>query len=265
MDQFFLSLAVNGCVSSMIPNTRLVLPLLKGTFSFARKCNEPFRPTTMFEFFADWSCVILAIRLLRSHLVQQQHRGTHWFCRSPYMDLFLSLVENGCVSSMTPMHAARVAFGVAHARRSIALSHRCNDLVLRPTGGFHISVHHVFSHAGNAGNECADIPAFLGMKGFISESNVPSFWPTRLFYVQRLLNAPQCLSRVAEMFTQFSCSDSARVVFVPSSWIEEVLIRCLILLSAQRRLCVHFPFFAFRDDREPLLGFSASAASVQTQ
>ena len=41
-------------------------------------------------------------------------------------------------------------------------------------------------------------PPSLGMKGFISECNVPLFWPTRLFYVRRLLNALHCLSRVAE-------------------------------------------------------------------
>ena len=45
----------------------------------------------------------------------------------------------------------------------------------------------------------------LGSRGFISESNVPSFWPTRPFHVQCLLNAPNCLSCVAEFFcTTFS-------------------------------------------------------------
>ena len=68
---------------------------------------------------------------------------------------------------------------------------------------FDISGHHVFSNAGDAGNECADIAASLGTKGFISECNVSSFWPARLFYVQRLLNAPQCLSRIAENLHNF--------------------------------------------------------------
>ena len=48
------------------------------------------------------------------------------------------------------------------------------------------------------------------MKGFISECNVPSFWPTILFCVQHLLSAPHCLSRIVEK--QFSCPVSARRV-----------------------------------------------------
>ena len=62
---------------------------------------------------------------------------------------------------------ARVTLGVAHAERNIGLARRCNELQLR----------HVFGHAGNAGNECADGAASLGMRGFISENNVPDFGP----------------------------------------------------------------------------------------
>ena len=93
-------------------------------------------------------------------------------------------------------HAARVAPGVARARRNIALANKCNDLVLRWKGKFH-TVHHVFGHAGNAGNECADSAASLGLRGFVSEDNVPSFWPDRRFFVQRVLDVLHCLSRVA--------------------------------------------------------------------
>ena len=32
-----------------------------------------------------------------------------------------------------------------------------------------------FGHAGNAGNECADVAAAFGLNGFTSECNVPSF------------------------------------------------------------------------------------------
>ena len=48
-------------------------------------------------------------------------------------------------------------------------------LLLRLKCNSHVSAHHVFCHAGNAGNECADVAASLGMRGFISENNVPIF------------------------------------------------------------------------------------------
>ena len=56
-------------------------------------------------------------------------------------------------------HAARVTLGVAHARRNIALARKCNELLLRSRYFFHIWFHHVFSHEGNADNECADAAA----------------------------------------------------------------------------------------------------------
>ena len=78
-------------------------------------------------------------------------------------------------------HAARVTLGVADAKK-IALARSCNELLLRLRCKFHISVHHVFGHAGNAGNQCDDIAATSGMKGFVSESNVPLFWARKRFF-----------------------------------------------------------------------------------
>ena len=70
-------------------------------------------------------------------------------------------------------HAARMALGVARAKRNIDLK-SCNDLLLRAKNRIFASVHHVFGHAGNAGNECADIAASFGTSGFISERNTPA-------------------------------------------------------------------------------------------
>ena len=94
-------------------------------------------------------------------------------------------------------HVARVALGVAHGCWNTAWANKCNDLDLRSKGKSNIAVHHVLGHAGNAGNECADSTTSLGLRGFVSEDNVP--WPDRRFVAQRLLNVFHCLYRVAEV------------------------------------------------------------------
>ena len=88
---------------------------------------------------------------------------------------------------------------LAHARKNITLANRCNDLVLRSKGTFHITVHHVFGHAGNAGNECADCAASFGLRGHVSRDNIPSLWPDRRLLIHPLLSVLHCLSRVAEV------------------------------------------------------------------
>ena len=56
------------------------------------------------------------------------------------------------------------------------------------TPKFQMSAHHVFSHAGNAGNECADGAPSLGMRGFISKNNYSlSFAPRQVFKCNALL------------------------------------------------------------------------------
>ena len=77
--------------------------------------------------------------------------------------------------------AARVNLVVTHIGRNIASARKCNELLMRSKHLFHISSRHVFSHAGEAGNECTDSAASLGMRGLVSVSNVPSFWLERWF------------------------------------------------------------------------------------
>ena len=75
-------------------------------------------------------------------------------------------------------------------------------LVSQTREGIQISqsslTHHVYGHAGKTGNECAEAAACLGMRGFVSENNVPIFWLERGLFVQRLLEVRHCLTQVAE-------------------------------------------------------------------
>ena len=100
-------------------------------------------------------------------------------------------------------HAARVALGVAHARRNIILASICNDSVLRSKDKFYISIHHVFGHAGN---ECADIAASFGTRGFISQCNAPTFSATHPHFV--LVEPVQCCCTVGHITACYSRHDS---------------------------------------------------------
>ena len=86
-----------------------------------------------------------------------------------------------------------------HAKKNIYLAHTCNELLLRLKCKFHVSAHHVYGHAGNTGNECADAAASLGMRGFVFKNNVPVFWPERGLVVQRLFDVSHCLTQNAEV------------------------------------------------------------------
>ena len=63
-------------------------------------------------------------------------------------------------------HAARLALRVAHAKRNIAHSHAFDTHQLKAGSTEYISVNNVFSHAGNVGDEWADIAASLGTHCF---------------------------------------------------------------------------------------------------
>ena len=91
-------------------------------------------------------------------------------------------------------HAASVTVGTAHARRNISSAHTSNKLSVRLKCNFHVSAHHAHGHGGNTGNEFADAAASLGMKGCVSENNVPVFWLERDIFVQRLFEVLHCLT-----------------------------------------------------------------------
>ena len=52
--------------------------------------------------------------------------------------------------------AARVTVGTVHAKKNLSLARTCNEHLLRRKCNRHVSAHHVYSHAGKTGNECAD-------------------------------------------------------------------------------------------------------------
>ena len=100
-------------------------------------------------------------------------------------------------------HAARVTPGVAHAKSYIALPRRCSELLVRLKCNIHAFCPSFFykSLAGNAGNECADVAASLGMRGFISDQQRSSSFGLReifLFFAFSF-EVPHRLTQIAEV------------------------------------------------------------------
>ena len=96
-------------------------------------------------------------------------------------------------------HSDSLALGVALAKQNIAMANRCNAFVFRPSANSTLAVHHVCGPAGNAGIECADCAASVGLRGFVSHDNIPSPGPDSRLLLHPLLGVSQCLSRVVEV------------------------------------------------------------------
>ena len=111
----------------------------------------------------------------------------------PCVGRIILFLAGACGFSLTP-NTRPVSLFTAHARRNISSAHTCNKLSVRLKCNFHVSAHHAHGHAGNTGNKCADAAASLGMKGFVSENNVPVFWPERDLFDQRLFEVLHCLT-----------------------------------------------------------------------
>ena len=142
------------------------------------------------------------------------------------------------------------------------MDNKCNDLDVRSKGKSHIAVHHVLGHAGNAGNECADSTTSLGLRGFVSEDNVP--WPDRRFVAQRLLNVFHCLPVLLRfcIVSLLSCSWN-------SNWLCLVVLVDVFsvghfVLSSQRRFVVPEADNERADDRKHMGHISDKMSEVST-
>ena len=94
---------------------------------------------------------------------------------------------------------ARVALGVAHARRNIALANKCTTLFCGPMANptpLFITFSAMLATLGTK------VPTVL--PPWVSEAlflkiTFPFLWPDRRFLVHRLLTVAHCLSRVTEV------------------------------------------------------------------
>ena len=78
-------------------------------------------------------------------------------------------------------HAAGVCLGTIQARTHIQLALACQRSMLKVQHKLRFTVQHVYGHAGNLGNECADHAAALGALGLISSHNFSARWAHHTF------------------------------------------------------------------------------------
>ena len=73
-------------------------------------------------------------------------------------------------------HAAGVCLGTVQAPSHVQLALDCQRSTLYAQHRLRLTMQHVYGHAGNLGNECADHAAALGSLGFISNHNNTARW-----------------------------------------------------------------------------------------
>ena len=88
--------------------------------------------------------------------------------------------EQSCIYCDS-QHAAGVCMGTIQARTHVQLALACKRSMLRAQHRLRLTMHHVYGHTGNLGNECADHAAALGSLGLNSSHNVTTRWDRHNF------------------------------------------------------------------------------------
>ena len=78
-------------------------------------------------------------------------------------------------------YASGVCLGTILARTDVQLGLSCQQLLLKVQHRPRFTMQHVYSHAENLGNECADHAAALGAFGLVSNHNLSTRWTRHSF------------------------------------------------------------------------------------
>ena len=79
-------------------------------------------------------------------------------------------------SFLDSKHAAGVLLGTVQTRANVQLGLACQRLLLQIQVTLRFTMQHIYGHAQNLGNECADHAAALGACGLVSNQNVSARW-----------------------------------------------------------------------------------------
>ena len=87
---------------------------------------------------------------------------------------------NSCVF-FDSKHAAGICLGTIQARTHVQLALSCQQSLLKVQHRLRFTMQHVYGHAGNLGNECADHAVALGALGLVSSHNLSTRWTHHSF------------------------------------------------------------------------------------
>ena len=83
------------------------------------------------------------------------------------------------------------------------------------------------------------------MKGFVSQNNVPVFWPERDIFVQRLFEVRHCLTQIAEVLRSMVVQSHPEYFLSSSTEFWVCLSDAPFLLPAHKHSVLRFPRVGF--------------------
>ena len=95
-------------------------------------------------------------------------------------------------------HAAEICLGTIQASTHIQHALACQRSTLCVQHRLRLTMQHVYGHAGNLGNECADHAAALGSLGFISSHNDAARWDRHNFDINTLCDGCNGIREILE-------------------------------------------------------------------
>ena len=73
-------------------------------------------------------------------------------------------------------HPASICLATVQTRANVSVGLTCQRLLLKIQLRMRFTMQHIYSHAQNLGNECADHAAALGAFGIVSNHNIRTRW-----------------------------------------------------------------------------------------
>ena len=175
--------------------------------------------------------------------------------------------EEACIC-YDSKHAAGVCLGTTQARSLVQLALACQRSTLCVQHRLRLTVHHVYGHAGNLGNECANHAAALGSLGLISSRNDAARWGRHNFDTNALCEGCNNISDILERLDRARTVATARIQDVrqltgPSSGFTclspLLFVNCVFALSFSFCPCVHSALWRTMESRNS--GVSAASSS----
>ena len=87
------------------------------------------------------------------------------------------MTHRACVYYSDPQHAADVCLGSVQPRTNVRFAATSQQVLLQPQLRVSLTLRHVCSHGGNAGNKGGNHAAELGALGHVSSQNDNTRWP----------------------------------------------------------------------------------------